>query len=127
MALGRNTTHVALPPAMVRHIRRRTLHHRLAPAWLEPVGHVLLGVQRVLRAAGLGGLEVRSKALEGQDHPARDSGGDHNARAANPTQDLDLMGMDSPISVNADLGSFDAGTGNDWDSAISDSGDNNSW
>ena len=77
--------------------------------------------------AGVAAGYALSKALEGQDHPARDSGGDHNARAANPTQDLDLMGMDSPISVNADLGSFDAGTGNDWDSAISDSGDNNSW
>ena len=62
--------------------------------------------------AGVAAGYALSKALEGHDHPA--SANANTSRLADPMEDIGLVRMDSPSSD--DLGRFDAGTGQDWDS-----------
>ena len=62
--------------------------------------------------AGVAAGYALSKALEGHDHPA--SVNANTSRQADPMEDMGLVRMDSPSSD--DLGRFDAGTGQDWDS-----------
>ena len=71
--------------------------------------------------AGVAAGYALSKALEGQDHPAVSS---HAAasRPADPMEEVGLVRMDPAASGN-DLGSFDAGAGDDWDA----SDDSDSW
>jgi hypothetical protein len=72
--------------------------------------------------AGVAAGYALSKALEGHDHPASAGLGQ---RTANPMEDTGLVRMDTPASSGADFGSFDAGTGDDWDA--SPASDNDSW
>lgn len=79
-----------------------------APAGSGMAGAVVGGL------AGVAAGYALSKALEGHDHPASHAG---SAQPMNPMDDTGLVRMDP----GADLGSFDAGSGDDWgDSAGSD-------
>jgi len=69
--------------------------------------------------AGVAAGYALSKALEGHEHLSGTGLGTH------PMEDTGLVRMDSPAASDADFGSFDAGTGDDWDA--SSSSDNDSW
>jgi len=73
--------------------------------------------------AGVAAGYALSKALESHDHPASASSLG-TPRPADPMEDTGLVRMDTPASASPDLGSFDAGSGDDWDNAGSD---NDSW
>ena len=70
--------------------------------------------------AGVAAGYALSKALEGHDHPAT---GTAASRPADPMEDVGLVRMDGPDD-GRDLGSFDAGAGDDWNNA---GADNDSW
>ena len=71
--------------------------------------------------AGVAAGYALSKALEGNDHP--NAGSASTARPADPMEDVGLVRMDDR-SASTDLGSFDAGAGDDWDAP---SGGDDNW
>ena len=70
--------------------------------------------------AGVAAGYALSKALESHDHPASSANPLGSQRPSDPMEDTGLVRMDT-ASPGADLGSFDAGSGDDWDSAGADS------
>lgn len=75
--------------------------------------------------AGVAAGYALSKALEGHDHPASTGASSVGAgRSADPMEDTGLVRMDTSDTSGTGLGSFDAGSGDDWDSA---GNDNDSW
>ncbi len=74
--------------------------------------------------AGVAAGYALSKALESHDQPGNSTGQLGSHRPADPMEDTGLVRMDTPASAGTDLGSFDAGNGDDWDSA---GGDSDSW
>ena len=69
--------------------------------------------------AGVAAGYALSKALESHDQPSTGHLG--SQRPADTMEDTGLVRMDTPAPADNDLGSFDAGSGDDWDSAGADS------
>ena len=72
--------------------------------------------------AGVAAGYALSRALEGHDHPTSATNS-ALPRSTDPMEDVGLVRMDTS-DPGRDLGSFDTGAGDDWDSTSSD---NDSW